>query len=199
MQKRFSYLNFKTLTMKTNFKKFFTIGLATILFSCGNSKKESIRNKYGKEVKELVAKYNADTIWDATFAYTSYYQKKFIEQNKLMLFRGRIYDIIKVDSNYVVKVMDEREDAALNFLALITFTPEQLNATWTNDKLSRGVFVIKVTKITSSNPSIKEDEASDGDDNTYTYTHLSDDADRMITIVTGKMVDCSFKKVDDNH
>ena len=184
--------------MTTKLKLLFAIGLTTILFSCGDSKKESTEEKYGKEVKELVAKYNADTTWDTTVAYTSYYQKKFIEQNKLMLFRGRIYDMVKVDSNYVVKVMDEREDAVHNFLALITFTPEQLDATLTDDKSSRGVFVIKVTKITSSNPSIKEDEASDGDDHTYTYTHLSDDEDQMITIVTGKMVDCRFEKLDDN-
>jgi hypothetical protein len=169
-----------------------------LLSSCGSSKKHSnTHDKNDKATEELASKYNAVTNWDTLSVFTSRYQKMFIEQNKLMLFKGRAYDIIKEDSNYIVKVLDEREDASRNFLALIIFTPQQLEAIYTTDKSTRGVFVINVSKITSSNPSIKEDEGSNGEDS-YTYTHLSDDTDHMITIFKGKVVDCYFEKFEDS-
>ncbi len=165
-----------------------------ILCSCGSSKsKGNTAYKNDKAAQELASKYNANTNWDTILSYTSSYQRIFIEQNKLMLFKGKVYDIVKEDSNYVVKVLDEREDATHNFLALITFTPQQLHAKYTDKTSTRGVFVISISKITSSNPSIKQDETSDNDNNSYTYSHLSDDSDQMITIFKGKMVDCHFE------
>ena len=160
------------MTTKLNFA--FGICLMTLLASCGGSK-EKEPDKIEMIAKNLAVKYNAVTNWDTIACYTSHFQNMFISKNKLMLFKGRIYDIIKVDSNYVVKVLDEREDATHNFLAVITFSSHQLDAVYTNEKSATGVFIIKVSKVTTSNPSIKEDEASHGDDGTYTYTHLSDD------------------------
>jgi len=178
-------------------KLIFVFSITIFLFSCGNSKKGYIINKIdenGKATKELIDKYNAVSGWDTVAAYTSYYQKEFIEQKKLMFFKGRIYDIIKEDSIYIVKVLDEREDAYQNFLALITFTPQELESKYPSQTSPKGVFIIKVSKITTSNPSIKTDEEGGGEDASYTYTHLSDDKDQMITIFKGKIVDCYFEK-----
>ena len=165
--------------------------------SCGSSKQKETSTKSKIVAQDLALKYNAVTDWDTTRSYTSYFQKIFIYQNKPMLFKGRIYDIVKEDSNYIVKVLDEREDASHNYLAIITFTPQQLNAFYTDKKSSTGFFVIKVSKVTTSNPSIKEDEKSNGEDNTYTYSHLSDDKDQMLTIFTGTAINCYLEELDE--
>ena len=178
-----------------------TIGICLILLSasCGSSKQKETPDKNEMIAKDFVLKYNAVADWDTTASYTSHFQKMFISQNKLMLFKGKIYDIVKADSNYIVKVLDEREDATHNFLAIITFTSQQLDTSYTGKKSANGIFVIKVSKVTTSNPSIKEEEKSDGDDNTESYTYLSDDADRMLTIFTGTAVDCHLEESDESN
>jgi hypothetical protein len=143
--------------------------------------------------KELAEKYKVIVDWDKSIGFTSYFQRTFIDEDNLLLFRGRIYDIVKQDSVYIVKVMDERKDADRNFIAMVNFTSKELNESRTDDKMMNGGFVIKVFKVRSSNPSIQEDEEEDDDGNSYTYSHLSDDPNRMLTIFIGKMVDCRFE------
>ena len=185
------------MTTKLNWT--FGICLLLLVTSCGNSDKKETPDKNEMVAKDFAAKYHAVNNWDTIASFTSHFQNMFITQRKLMLFKGRIYDIVKVDSNYVVKVLDEREDATHNFLAIITFSSQQLDAVYTDEKSAMGVFVIKVSKVTSSNPSIKEDEASDGDDHTYTYTHLSDDPYQMITIFTGTAIDCHLEALEESN
>lgn len=168
------------------------IYLIVCLTSCGGTK-EKAPDKFELVAKNLAFKYNAVANWDTINCYTSHFQNMFISKNKLMLFVGKIYDIVKVDSNYVVKVLDEREDATHNFLSSITFSPQQFDSVFTMKSSDRGIFVIKVSKVTSSNPSIKEDEGSYGNEGTYTYTHLSDGKEQMITIFTGTSIECRFE------
>jgi hypothetical protein len=184
--------------MTTKLNWIFGIFIALIVASCGSSDKKETLDKNEMVAKDFAIKYNAVNNWDTTASYTSHFQKMFIEQNKLMVFRGRIYDIVKMDSNYIVKVLDERTDATHNFLAIITFSSQQLDAVYTDEKSATGIFVIKVSKVTSSNPSIKEDEESDGDDHTYTYNHLSDDRDQMITIFTGTAIACHLEPLEES-
>jgi len=167
--------------------------IALTFLSCGRQARKDIRDENSDTlVKELSEKYKVISDWDKSNGFTSYFQRKFIDQNNLMLFKGRIYDIVKQDSVYIVKVLDERKDADHNFIALVTFSSKELDGSLTDDKSTNGVFVIKVSKVTSSNPSIKEDEGQNGEDS-YTYSHLSDDPDRMLTIFTGKVIDCRFE------
>ena len=171
--------------------------LMPLMLACGVKKAdESHEDRSEESIERLSKKYNAVSNWDTTRGFTSFYQRKFIEQGKLMLFSGRIYDIVKRDSDYVVKVLDDRKDADHNFLAVITFSSKELDDKLTDDKSTSGVFVIRIMSITTSDPSIKEEEESDGDDRSVTYSHLSDDADKMITIFRGKMVDCVFEKIE---
>jgi hypothetical protein len=165
------------------------ICLIIICASCRSSKEKEISDINDIVSKNFGLKYNAVTDWDTTASFTSDFQKMFISENKPMVFIGKIYDIVKTDSGYVVKVLDEREDATHNFLANITCTSQQLEASYKGNKSLNGFFVIKVSKVTSSNPSIKEEERSDGNDNTEYYTYLSDDADRMVTVFTGTLID----------
>ena len=184
--------------MREKLTSLFTLCFIFLLSSCGDNKKETVKDKTDKTIHDLDIKYDAVTDWDSTSLYTCHYQEMFIEDNKPMIFKGRIYDIEKKDSSYIVKVLDEREDVPKNYLALITFTPQQFNVIYSGNKSTRGVFVIQVSKVSSSNPSIKEDEASNGDDGTYTYTHLSDDDDQMITIFRGKLIDFRLDEIEEN-
>jgi hypothetical protein len=155
------------------------------LSACGDSKNKGTNNEV---INQLAAKYGTVADWDTSLSYTSHYQKMFIEDKKLLLFNGRIYDIVKEDSSYIVKVLDEREDAIHNFLAVISFTHQQIAAMLEIKESDSGIFVIQVSKVTTSNPSIRVDEASDGESES-SYTHLSDDADQMITVFKGKIID----------
>ena len=184
--------------MRRKLSSLFILCFIILLSSCGGSKKETAKDKTNQTIHDLAIKYNAVSDWDSTSLYTCHFQEMFIEDNKLMVLKGRIYDIEKKDSSYVVKVLDEREDVSKNYLALITFTPQQFNVIYSGNKSTRGVFVIQVSKVTSSNPSIREDEASNGDDGTYTYTHLSDEDDQMITIFRGKLIDFRLEEIEEN-
>lgn len=187
-----------TSNMRRKLSSLFILCFIILLSSCGGSKKETAKDKTNQTIHDLAIKYNAVSDWDSTSLYTCHFQEMFIEDNKLMVLKGRIYDIEKKDSSYVVKVLDEREDVSKNYLALITFTPQQFNVIYSGNKSTRGVFVIQVSKVTSSNPSIREDEASNGDDGTYTYTHLSDEDDQMITIFRGKLIDFRLEEIEEN-
>ncbi|RXK58105.1 hypothetical protein ESA94_19025 [Lacibacter luteus] len=171
--------------------------LVILVASCGSSDKKENPDKNEAIAKTLARKYNAVANWDTTASYTSHFQNMFIAQNKPILFKGRVYDIVKTDSNYVVKVLDERTDATHNFLAIITFSTVQLDSLYSGNQATRGVFVFKVTKVKSSDPSIKADMESD-EDGSYTYTHLSDDAGTMITIFTGIAIDCQLEEIDES-
>ena len=187
--------------MKGQLNMLFAICLVIFSFSCSHSKKDTTKDKRRKTQLELATKYNADVDWDSIPLYSFHYQEMFIEQNKPMIFAGRIYDIEKKDSNYVVKVLDERENASQNFLALVSITPQQFNEVYSRNKSTRGIFVIQVSKVFSSNPSIKEDEEEDGDEedrHTYTFTHLSDDGDQMLTIFRGKLIDFRLEEIEEN-
>jgi hypothetical protein len=170
------------------------VAVSLAFLSCGRKDLKDTRTEKEDTLAEVLSKkYKVISDWDTSNGYTSHFQRLFIDQNNLMLFKGRVYDIVKLDSGYIVKVLDERKDADHNFLALITFSTNELDEKFTDDKSTSGVFVIKLSKVTASNPSIKEDEVQNGDDDSYSYTHLSDDPDRMLTIFTGKMIDCRFE------
>jgi hypothetical protein len=95
----------------------------------------------------------------------------------------------------VVKILDERESSDQNFLALITFSRRQYDRIFDKKNASKsGSFVIHISKITSSNPSIKVDEGNNGED-TYTYSHLSDGKDETISIFYGEIIDFYLDKI----
>lgn len=170
--------------------------LGAVLTSCNNSKSKSsisVQNETAENI--LIKKYDAVSNSDSAYQCSINYQETFITEKKLMLFKGRIYDIMKTDTNYLLKVLDEREDSPQNFLALITCDEQQLKKIYDDGTTTRGAFVIQVSKVTSSNPSIKMEEASDGDDNTYTYSHLSDDKHQMIFIFKAKLIDFHLDQI----
>jgi hypothetical protein len=172
------------------------IVLITFLFSCGSSgNKTELDIKNDLVNKQLAIKYNADTTWNLTAHYSFDLQEMFVKSKKMMLFKGKIYDIIIEDSIYVIKVLDEREDSEQNYIAFITFNSEKVAKFFKENQSQRGAFIIKVSKVNCSLPSIKTDEVSNGDDN-YTVTYLSDQADNMVQIFNGTVIDFHLNEME---
>ena len=178
--------------------KLFSVSiLVYFLISCSNNKQKTKKTDENElAVKNLALKYNADIQWDSAklAPWTVNYQILFIETKRPMLFKGHIYDIVKKDSNYIVKVLNTNKDMSHNFLAVITFTENDYRKINYLPFPFAGGFIIEVSKIISSNPSIKVDEENDEENNSYTYSHLSDENDQMITTFYGKIIDFYINK-----
>ncbi len=185
--------------MIAKFKCSLAVVLLTFLFSCGSSDSEpDLYVKNEKADKDLALKYSADTTWNIAAHYSFDFQEMFIKTNKLMLFKGKIYDIIFEDSTYFIKVLDERNDVQHYYIAFIKFNSYKVASFFKENKSTRGAFIIKVSKVTCSIPSIKEDEERSGED-TYYYTHLNDDADNMVQIFNGELIDFRLYEIEKNN
>jgi hypothetical protein len=183
--------------MKAKLKLILLIGIILSLLSCGKSKaSKELKDKNEKAINELALKYNADNTWDDSPHYSFDLQDYFSDSNNLMLFEGRIYDIVYEENYYVVKVLDERKDEEKNYIASIKFNKDQFASIIKENRSTSGVFVIKLNKVTSSIPSVKEEEISDGDGNSYTYTHLNDDNEYMIQIFNGELIDFYLNEIE---
>jgi len=106
-------------------RKIFFICLVAFLSSCSNNSREIDREEAKRVTIDLARQYNAIENWDSCSLFTYHYQIEFIEKNKPILFKGKIYDIVKLDSNYLVKVINERKVGYQNFIAMIKLTNKQ--------------------------------------------------------------------------
>ena len=120
----------------------------------------------------------------------------FNHRNKPMVFAGSIYDIVKEETNYVVKVYDDEARPEL-FFATFTCTPEQFKTIDFKTKSDKGVFVMEVSKIITSNPAIKVDEDNDANQ-TYSSIHLTNDCEQMIQTFSGKLIDLELDDIGGN-
>jgi len=144
------------------------LSLIITFFSCGKSdnelrieKIEVIEKKNQNTRKELALKYKAYIGWDTLDQYSIWYQNKFINENNLLYFYGKIIDIIREDSNFVIKIrrVDEiyendyypdvfpnRDFLANVYLNDTLFSKfEKLNLK-SDDKIN-GAFILKVLNI----------------------------------------------------
>jgi len=189
--------------MTTKLKLILSLGLFLILSSCG-IKEKKIQKEFDKvnekSLNELALKYNAITNWDSTTEYSFVYEDMFIDGKRLMLFKGKIYDISRQDSNYVIKVFYNKDVYNIDgmqkkYIAYITFKSKYTAQFFKNYKSTSGAFIIQITKVISSIPRIVVDAEVDGyDANSYTY--LSFDEDYMLTFFEGELIDYSLDIID---
>ncbi len=178
------------------------IGLSVLLISC-ESKNEKIQKEFDKinekSANEIALKYNAVSDWDLTDKYSFDYEEMFINDKRLMLFKGRICDIAKEDSNYLIKVIDdrEREEGQKKYIGYIMFTKKSTANFFKSYKSRTGAFIIQIIKVTTSIPQIIYDaDIEDGD--AFAYTFLSFDEDKMLTVFKGKLIDYSLDITEEN-
>lgn len=174
-------------------KKIILISALSVLFGCSDSDDSNVKDK--NVITQLASKYHAQTDWDSPTKFSYEYQESF--NKKPILFKGKIYDILKKDSSYVLKVMDERIDSSKNFLALIKVTQSQFDTLIKKRKSNTGAFIINVSEVTSSNPKVVTEEETGGEDeSSSTVSFLSESND--ISIFNGKLIDLYLIKDENN-
>lgn len=178
---------------KTLFINGLLIGL--IVISCGSKKKDN--SKGVKSSSDLLSeKYHSINSWDS-LKYTYQFQECFVESEIPLVFSGKIYDISKSDSLYYVRVLSEKEDAERYFIAIVSVTKEQLK----NLNSNHGIFVMKVSKVIASNPSIKSgvrdvevERGPTGISHEEEYfTFLSDEKENMLTTFQGTLIEMKME------
>jgi len=169
-----------------------------MIISCGKSTHQ-IKNEYKKElevsnqtaINELNSKYNAVVGWDTLSIpeYTFQLQEKFINTGKAISFEGQIVDIIKSDSDYILKIYDKNSNGDNNYIANISVTADQFSKLilllHKNRILNNGCFIFKVSKIYMVYPQIKPETESDEED---AYSYLDYDFDETLTILRGSLI-----------
>jgi hypothetical protein len=187
--------------LKRTFLHFiFSIYVCISLSSCdGKSKEDENKEKESAKISTLALKYHAEIYWDTTKMQTFEFQEKFIDTKKPILFKGRIYDIIKKDSTCILKVLDEREDSDRYYLAFISTTKQQFNKIKGNYEWRSGAFVIEVSKVHSPEPQVIEDVYQEPNDESDTkYEHLSEDGNSIISVFEGKLINFYLPQNESN-
>ncbi len=178
--------------MNKHFNHIIIIFVFSIFISCWQSDNDKIEAENIRIINDLVLKYKANTNWNLIERFSIEYQKLFIEQNQLMLIEGEIYDIIKVDEKYVVKIFQDINECNKNFLAEAIIAPSHLNIIGKINKYSTGGFIIKVLEVSSSNPSIVQDKDESG-----SYTYLSNSPSDKITVFKGELIEYHINKEEE--
>lgn len=173
--------------MKLSINYFYILAIVLLITSCTN-KEEEANEIFHKGVRALAQKYKAEMDWDTSHFYTYHFQEKYLELKKPLFFLGTIYDICKTDTNYILKVLDDSEEASQYFLAVVTLTSGQFNSISPFRSDRKISLIVFVESITSSNPLIMKDE-NNNSNGSFSYYSLSDDNYQKLTIMTGKLID----------
>src|ERR1017187_6365446 len=109
--------------------------LLTNLISCSNTNDQPQKpqedlsyiqdsiNKYESTI--LARKYNASSGWDTTETFSYQLQERFDAGSRIVAFTGRVIDIIKKDTNYILKVDGDYSES--NYFAEIVLPQNEFN------------------------------------------------------------------------
>jgi hypothetical protein len=190
----------------------FRLIASIVLVSCGQSeqqtekerqrvsetqKEEQLKHKNKNAFVDLSRKFNAVSDWDTLGGYTADLQEILIDKNRPVSFKGKIKDIVKVDSVYFVIVVDSyslrRNEDHLARIALTSEMYKKLKAQMKSKRYSdEGCFVFTVSEILSSSTKIVSEHESEGED-VYSYLHY--DIDETLLVFKGEMIDFALKEV----
>ncbi len=125
-----------------------------------NQKKKQLKSANEKEISDLNEKYNAISSWDSLETFTYVLQEKFIDENKPISFQGKITDLSKSDSTYLLKVRKTSDwSYKWNYIALISLSKEKFielkKILESSNHSNEGCFIFKVSKIASPFGKIK--------------------------------------------
>ena len=178
--------------------------LAVSLFSCGKkentidtsrdnisfSKAELDSNKEinKSETSILSEKYNAISNWDTGRTYAYQVQEKFEKGDRPISFIGYIGDITKVDSNYILKLYNEKYNGYNNYIAEVSISYiyfQKIKDVFARTKkIKKWCFIFKLKKITSSYPKLSSSVSEDKENSYLTY-----EFDETIIHFTGELLD----------
>ncbi len=185
-----------------------TLLILIFLISCGKSelqikeekdavlkqKEEQLKTTNEKAATILSKKYNAQIGWDTLDLYTYLYQEMFIDQRNPISFEGKLEDIIKLDSSYILKVLNTNR----TYIAQISMNRERFvefqKIFNSKNRGNEGCFVFQVSKIISASPEIKSDYEFDGEGS---YSFLDYDFDQSLLIFKGDLIDFYVNETDE--
>ncbi|MGA3015180.1 MAG: hypothetical protein ABSD71_14220, partial [Bacteroidales bacterium] len=155
-----------------------------ILHSNNDGLKEQRREAGIRILQKL---YNAIPYTDSSLCSTYDYQEKILENNRLMLVTGYIYDKIKMDSMYLLKVVAYDP----NCIVKISLTKNQFENTnyQTKVKESRyGGFIIRLEKLKQSDPVLRIRFSTDDNDEEVVSTYIEKDSLRGTYFLYGRLI-----------
>lgn len=185
-------------------KKIFLVLLSTYFISCNETQKEPLKEplKGKSEIEDsinisesalLTVKRNAISDWDTTVKYTYQLQEMFNTGSRLVSFIGPIKDIIKKDSNYIMKVYGDYPNTDNHYFAEIIATPTKFNELYktliAKSHYKTGCFIIKNVKVKSTSTLTIDSEISDTEEGEDPSSYLSYGFDGTLFIFKGDLVD----------
>ena len=179
--------------------------LPIFVVSCSNSKKEPEKSKYDiqkeqqanldtlnlKEGEKISNSHNAIVGWDTAEKFTFYLQELFENSSRPISFIGEIKDIIKKDSNYILKVMNSNSLSYKRFNAEISVAPSMFQELKSQLQLKtdyQGCFIFQVKKISSSQPILNSEIDSNGDNVEDASSYITFDFDETLIKFQGKLI-----------
>jgi hypothetical protein len=194
--------------MKKQFGIISFLLLIVLFSSCGKSKEQIENEKYEAQEKKteqikminekaiinLSKRYKSISGWDTLNKFTYELQEMFIDKGELISFKGKLKDILKLDSTYFLNVKNNTEGPhyGYNFIAQIAINIEMLKELkqilLSKDYTKEGCFVFRVSKIYTAFPKLKSDNDTDSED-----SYLGWDFNTLI-VFKGELIDFYMEK-----
>lgn len=173
-----------------------------------SSKNNAIIGWNVSEVERKKLAFSLQELFDSTQKgkkkYTYALQELFDTTNKPVSFLGRVVDIIKKDSLYILHLHNSDIPSDDNYLSEISVSFlkfQKLKKFFSNGRRLDGCFIFKVNKVISAYPKLTSDiEYSGSDDPSNDYSYLTYDFDENLIVFKGELVDFYiFKSLDNNY
>jgi hypothetical protein len=156
-----------------------------------SEKKDVLDSLNLSEAEKLIELSNASAGWDTIGRYTYSLQETFENVQKPISFIGRIKDIIKKDSLYVLKIVKTNSRYSENYIAEISVGRNMFNLLKSNllaKKSDKGCFIFYVTKVKSSIPILHSEIESSGEFVEDASSYLTLDFDESIIKLEGNLL-----------
>jgi hypothetical protein len=186
-------------------KALFITLLTYFFLSCSESKNDPPKTDYEirmdkqkeldtlnlRQAFKLTNKNDADLSWDTASNFTYKLQETFENSGKPMSFIGRIKDITKKDSLYVLKIISDRGlFKSYNAEILVdNLLLQKLTANMNQKKSREGCFILYVSRITSSSPILSSDVEPNGDNVEDATSYITYDYDETLIKIYGRLTD----------
>ena len=145
------------------------------------------------EAAILTSKYNSISRWDTATNYTYQLQEIFDKGSKLITFVGRMKDLEKKDSNYILKVNSRYSKFKDHYFAEILVPPnkisELLKALISKTHYKDGCFILRNVKVKSTSTLDISSELYDPVEGEEPSSYLYYDFEGRLFILRGELVD----------
>lgn len=186
-------------------KTYQLILLILTICSCGQFKKEPTKSKYEilfdkqkhldtlnqNEAEKLSKSINANNGWETIGKFTYALQDSLESDPRPISFTGRIKDIIKKDSLYILKVVNTRRTFFKKYVAEISVDKDAfqiLKSKLNSNKENEGCFIFQVRKVSSYLPILKSEIDFSSEDIEDASSYLTLDFDESLVKLQGKLV-----------